>query len=336
MIITNELDTFDSHEIETFDYSRLDEKTSAFLKQRVKNMHSIAENTRYQMGKELSEAQGKLANNYKGTFAKWFESLGLGKHDVYFWINEYKFSRNLENSQQAINFGNAPKTLKQDVMKKAAPEEAKQAVLNGDIKTHKEYKALEAKLKQREQELADKDAQIADQQVELEDNRKTQLELNNRLAEANKQQPKPKVITKTVTKEVPVKPDDYEAIKAKLNELKAQSAKDKENLDYYKRELKAAERISKEADSYDNMQKQELERKKRQAQIYVYDLSLDMNDFLNEHNIMGKSLQTDRLDNEDKQSLLNSADAMQRFIDEIKNQLNNDRIIQEGEVIDNG
>ena len=51
---------------------------------------------------------------------------------------------------------------------------------------------------------------------------------------------------------------------------------------------------------------------------------------------MGKGLQTDRLDDEDKQALLNSTDAMQRFIDEIKNQLNNDRIIQEGEVIDNG
>lgn len=332
----NEVRDLGNFEPTSFDYSQLDDETSAFLEQRVRNMESIADDTRYRMGKELFQAQERLADHYKGTFVKWFESLGLDKDNVYFWINEFKFSRNLENTKQALNFGSAPKSLKKDVMKKNAPNEAKQAVLNGDITTHKEYVALEKKLKQREQELSDKNAQIADQQAELEDNRKTQLELNNRLAEANKQQPEPKVITKTVTKEVPVKPDDYDDIKAKLDELKKQSAKDKEDIDYYKRELKAAERINKDANGYDKLQEQELKRKKRQAQIFVYDLSLDINDFLNEHNIMGKGLQTDRLDDEDKQALLNSTDAMQRFIDEIKNQLNNDRIIQEGEVIDNG
>lgn len=332
----NEVRNLGDFEPTSFDYSQLDDETSVFLKQRVRNMESIADDTRYRMGKELFRAQERLADHYKGTFVKWFESLGLDKDNVYFWINEFKFSRNLENTKQALNFGSAPKSLKKDVMKKNAPSEAKQAVLNGDITTHKEYVALEKKLKQREQELSDKNAQIADQQAELEDNRKTQLELSNRLAEANKQQPEPKVITKTVTKEVPVKPDDYDDIKAKLDELKKQSAKDKEDIDYYKRELKAAERINKDANGYDKLQEQELKRKKRQAQIFVYDLSLDINDFLNEHNIMGKGLQTDRLDDEDKQALLNSTDAMQRFIDEIKNQLNNDRIIQEGEVIDNG
>lgn len=205
-----------------------------------------------------------------------------------------------------------------------------------DEMTVRELREVKKKLKQREQELADRDETIANQQAELEDNRKVQLELNKRNSELSKQQPEQKVITKTVTKEVPVKPDDYDEIKAKIAELKEQSAKDKENIEYYKRELKAAERINKDANGYDKLQEQELKRKKRQAQIFVYDLSLDINDFLNEHNIMGKGLQTDRLDDEDKQALLNSTDAMQRFIDEIKNQLNNDRIIQEGEVIDNG
>lgn len=332
----NEVRNLGDFEPTSFDYSQLDDETSVFLKQRVRNMESIADDTRYRMGKELFQAQERLADHYKGTFVKWFKSLGLDKDNVYFWINEFKFSRNLENTKQALNFGSASKSLKKDVMKKNAPNEAKQAVLNGDITTHKEYVALEKKLKQREQELADRDETIANQQAELEDNRKVQLELNKRNSELSKQQPEQKVITKTVTKEVPVKPDDYDEIKAKIVELKEQSAKDKEDIDYYKRELKAAERINKDANGYDKLQEQELKRKKRQAQIFVYDLSLDINDFLNEHNIMGKGLQTDRLDDEDKQALLNSTDAMQRFIDEIKNQLNNDRIIQEGEVIDNG
>lgn len=34
---------------------------------------------------------------------KWFKSLGLDKDNVYFWINEFKFSRNLENTKQALN-----------------------------------------------------------------------------------------------------------------------------------------------------------------------------------------------------------------------------------------
>ena len=171
----NEVRNLGDFEPTSFDYSQLDDETSVFLKQRVRNMESIADDTRYRMGKELFQAQERLADHYKGTFVKWFKSLGLDKDNVYFWINEFKFSRNLENTKQALNFGSASKSLKKDVMKKNAPNEAKQAVLNGDITTHKEYVALEKKLKQREQELADKDAKIADQQAELEDNRKTQL-----------------------------------------------------------------------------------------------------------------------------------------------------------------
>ena len=149
----NEIETANAFQPQNFDYDQLDSQTADFLKQRVSNMERIADDTRYRMGRELSKAQEKLANHYQGVFAEWYESLGLNKHNVYFWINEFKFSRNLENSQQIANFGTLPKTLKQDVMKKNAPEEAKQAVLNGDIKTHKEYKALVEKLNAKEREL---------------------------------------------------------------------------------------------------------------------------------------------------------------------------------------
>lgn len=327
MITTNELDAFDNFNLETFDYSQLDENTSTFLKQRVKNMESIANDTRYQMGRELFKAQERLAKHYKGTFYKWFQSLGLNKDDVYFWINEFKLSRNLDNAKQALNFGLASKTLKKDVMKKSAPEEAKQAVLNGDIKTHKEYKALEAKLRQRERELSDKDAQIADQQAELEDNRKTQLELNDRLAEANKHQPEPKVITKTVTKEVPINPDDYDDIKAKLAELKKQSARDKEDIDYYKRELKAAERINKNADSYDKLQEQELKRKKRQAEIDGYSTSLSINEWVPELQKLSQD-DIDQMGDQAQKNLRKRLDLLQQAIDRLNSMLNGRRIIE--------
>ena len=323
----NEVRNLGDFEPTSFDYSQLDDETSVFLKQRVRNMESIADDTRYRMGKELFQAQERLADHYKGTFVKWFKSLGLDKDNVYFWINEFKFSRNLENTKQALNFGSASKSLKKDVMKKNAPNEAKQAVLNGDITTHKEYVALEKKLKQREQELADRDETIANQQAELEDNRKVQLELNKRNSELSKQQPEQKVITKTVTKEVPVKPDDYDDIKAKLDELKKQSAKDKEDIDYYKRELKAAERINKNANSYDKLQEQELKRKKRQAEISGYSTSLKINDLIPELQKLSQE-DVDEMGEQAQKNLQKRLELLQRSIDRLSSMLGGRRIIE--------
>ena len=316
---------FSDSELESFDYSKLDTKTSDFLKQRVENMHSIAENTRYRMGRELAAAQEKLAHNYQGTFVKWFKSLGLNKNDVYFWINEYKFSKNLENSQQAINFGNASKMLKRDVMKKSTSEEARQAALNGDIKTHKEYKALEAKLKQREQELADRDETIANQQAELEDNRKTQLELNKRNAELSKQQPEPKVITKTVTKEV--KPADYDQIKERLADLEKRAKKDQEDIEYYQRELQASENRRKQSESDDHLKELELKRKKRDAQIDAYSVSLKIADFLPELQKITQD-DIDRMGDEAKHNLRTRIDMIRQIIDNIDAMFDGPRVIE--------
>lgn len=323
----NEVRNLGDFEPTSFDYSQLDDETSVFLKQRVRNMESIADDTRYRMGKELFQAQERLADHYKGTFVKWFKSLGLDKDNVYFWINEFKFSRNLENTKQALNFGSASKSLKKDVMKKNAPNEAKQAVLNGDITTHKEYVALEKKLKQREQELADRDETIANQQAELEDNRKVQLELNKRNSELSKQQPEQKVITKTVTKEVPVKPDDYDEIKAKIAELKEQSAKDKENIEYYKRELKAAERINKNTNSSDKLQEQELKRKKRQAEINGYSTSLKINDWIPELQKLSQE-DIDEMGEQAQKNLQKRLELLQHSIDRLSSMLGGRRVIE--------
>ncbi|GEN48909.1 hypothetical protein [Ligilactobacillus pobuzihii] len=183
-----------------FDYSLVDDSTAKFLKHKLSNMNSIAQDTRYQMGKELYETQKELANHYKGVFVKWCESVGLDRNDVYFWINEFKFSRNLENTQQIANFGNAPKTLKKDVLQKSAKPEAVQRVLDGDITTHKEYKELERKLKQSEEANKTLDGLLSEKADTI-----------SALEQQVKNKPKPEVVEKTVTKEV--KPDDYEQLK---------------------------------------------------------------------------------------------------------------------------
>ena len=233
----------------------------------------------------------------------------------------------MDSSKEIQAFESLPKSLTYDISKPSADPELTKKVLNGDIKTHKEYKALEAKLKQREQELADRDETIANQQAELEDNRKVQLELNKRNSELSKQQPEQKVITKTVTKEVPVKPDDYDEIKAKIAELKEQSAKDKENIEYYKRELKAAERINKNTNSYDKLQEQELKRKKRQAEINGYSTSLKINDWIPELQKLSQE-DIDEMGKQAQKNLQKRLELLQHSIDRLSSMLGGRRVIE--------
>lgn len=196
-----------------------------------------------------------------------------------------------------------------------------------DEMTVRELREVKKKLKQREQELADRDETIANQQAELEDNRKVQLELNKRNSELSKRQPEQKVITKTVTKEVPVKPDDYDKIKAKIAELKEQSAKDKENIEYYKRELKAAERINKNANSYDKLQEQELKRKKRQAEINGYSTSLKINDWIPELQKLSQE-DIDEMGEQAQKNLQKRLELLQHSIDRLSSMLGGRRVIE--------
>ncbi|MCC4486763.1 hypothetical protein [Limosilactobacillus reuteri] len=196
-----------------------------------------------------------------------------------------------------------------------------------DEMTVRELREVKKKLKQREQELADRDETIANQQAELEDNRKVQLELNKRNSELSKRQPEQKVITKTVTKEVPVKPDDYDEIKAKIAELKEQSAKDKENIEYYKRELKAAERINKNTNSYDKLQEQELKRKKRQAEINGYSASLKINDWIPELQKLSQE-DVDGMGEQAQKNLQKRLELLQRSIDRLSSMLGGRRVIE--------
>lgn len=196
-----------------------------------------------------------------------------------------------------------------------------------DEMTVRELREVKKKLKQREQELADRDETIANQQAELEDNRKVQLELNKRNSELSKRQPEQKVITKTVTKEVPVKPDDYDEIKAKIAELKEQSAKDKENIEYYKRELKAAERINKNTNSYDKLQEQELKRKKRQAEINGYSTSLKINDWIPELQKLSQE-DIDEMGEQAQKNLQRRLELLQHSIDRLSSMLGGRRVIE--------
>ncbi|WP_323064789.1 DUF3102 domain-containing protein [Limosilactobacillus reuteri] len=311
MIITNELEPLST------DLTKITTE--------IKTYQSIGGQAIFEIGRRLNWV--KQNNLTHGEFGKWLSSIKLDQRSAEMFM---KIDSQLSNSNTYSNLGYQALYL---IATLPSEERDKPQQLNSgetkkpDEMTVRELREVKKKLKQREQELADRDETIANQQAELEDNRKVQLELNKRNSELSKQQPEQKVITKTVTKEVPVKPDDYEEIKAKVVELKEQSAKDKENIEYYKRELKAAERINKNANSYDKLQEQELKRKKRQAEINGYNASLKINDWIPELQKLSRE-DVDEMGEQAQKNLQKRLELLQRSIDRLSSMLGGRRIIE--------
>lgn len=310
MIITNELEPL-STDLTT-------------ITTEIRSYENIAGQSIFEIGRRLKWVkEHDLAH---GQFGEWVKSLGIDPSSASHFMkiaSELKLGTYPNMGAKALY-----------LIATMPPEERDkpQQLNSGETKkpnemTVRELREVKKKLKQREQELADRDETIANQQAELEDNRKVQLELNRRNSELSKQQPEPKVITKTVTKEVPVKPDDYDEIKAKVVELKEQSAKDKENIEYYKRELKAAERINKNANSYDKLQEQELKRKKRQAEINGYSASLKINDWIPELQKLSQE-DIDEMGEQAQKNLQKRLELLQHSIDRLSSMLGGRRVIE--------
>lgn len=291
----------------------------------IKAYQSVGGQAIFEIGRRLNWV--KNHNLAHGEFIEWLKTINLDK-DV---ANHFmKIANELGNEWTSTHLGATALYL----VATMPPEERDkpQQLNSGETKkpdemTVRELREVKKKLKQREQELADRDETIANQQAELEDNRKVQLELNKRNSELSKQQPEQKVITKTVTKKVPVKPDDYDEIKAKIAELKEQSVKDKENIEYYKRELKAAERINKNTNSYDKLQEQELKRKKRQAEINGYSASLKINDWIPELQKLSQE-DIDEMGEQAQKNLQKRLELLQHSIDRLSSMLGGRRVIE--------
>lgn len=142
-----------------FDYSLVDEDTAQYLR---KATERIAQNlitimsSQAEIGAILIEAHDRLANHYHGGFEKWYTSLGMSKSSVNRLIQVHEFRENLLRSSQLGQltdspidfFDNLPKTLQADISSPSAPAEAVNAVLSGDITTHKDYIALKKQLEE--------------------------------------------------------------------------------------------------------------------------------------------------------------------------------------------
>ncbi|MCY8944181.1 hypothetical protein [Bacillus atrophaeus] len=146
--MTNELST-------EFKYDSVDKSTADFLKQKEFNMREIVGKAYTELGRELKEAQDMLAKNGYGCFRSWIESLGMKKDAVNRLINRYDLIVANCDDQELIE--DLPVSLTYEIAKPSSEsteskKQAKKAVLNGEVKTLKEYKELEAKLKKAEED----------------------------------------------------------------------------------------------------------------------------------------------------------------------------------------
>lgn len=170
-----------TNEIETFNYGDLDISTAAFLRKKENNMREIVGKAYTDLGRELKEAQEHLSshNKYQGVFEKWFTSVGLKRDAVWRLINRYDLIANCDNTVKQL-LEDLPVSLTYEIARPSAEStepkrQAKQAVLNGEVKTLKEYRELlaekeaaEAALKQAEsqREQAVREADILRDKLE--------------------------------------------------------------------------------------------------------------------------------------------------------------------------
>ncbi len=309
----------------------------------IKTYQSIGGQAIFEIGRRLKWV--KEHDLTHGQFGKWLESIHLNHSTA----NKFmKIVSELGNSEPVPNLGWHSLYL---IATMPADERTKpQRLSNGETKkpedmTVRELRETKRKLKQRDQELADKDAQIADQQAELEENRRTQVELNRRNAELSKQQPEPKVITKTVTKEV--KPDDYEELKNKQAEYERRYDEIANQLaETRNKEKDARNEIRKMAEEQDELERKleaagravtdgQVKRAKNKAEYSAYRLVDDTDDFIRRHHPL--EFQKDGLTNATdttKERLVASMNELINFANDMMAVLNGKQII-EGEMIEN-
>ncbi|PNT91265.1 hypothetical protein [Clostridium thermosuccinogenes] len=140
-----------SNDVQPFDYSSVDEETAAFLQEKAVNIAQVNAISLAAIGKELKEAQDKLARKGYGCFQEWCQSLGVSKSSAYNYINVYNLF--IQRVGQTEYLEKAPAKLLYEISKPSAKPELVEAVVSGDITTHKQYKELEEKLRKAEEAL---------------------------------------------------------------------------------------------------------------------------------------------------------------------------------------
>ena len=187
-----------------FDYSLVDNKTAEKLKTYDKQLNRIYNSYSIEVGEVLYNAHEELSNYGDGTFIKWAESKGIKKASVYNYINAYKFVQQLDKPEEKETFLTQPKRLQYAMSKPSANKEVNQAVLDGEVKSSKEYKELEKQLKQRDEEKSQLESQ-------LEQAQRSESIARKQLEDAEDREPE--VVEKYM------EPEDYQELKESNKQL---------------------------------------------------------------------------------------------------------------------
>lgn len=181
-----------------FDYSLVGTETAQKLKALSNQLDGIYQNYSVVVGEVLYKAQQELASYDNGTFQKWVASKGISKSNAYNYINTYRLVQQLDNPKEREIFLKQPQRIKNEMSKPSANPEVNQAVFDGDVKTHKEYKELERRLKLKDQALeavkgelkrakAVKPTEKVIEKEVIPDDYKATQELNRKLLAKNKE-----------------------------------------------------------------------------------------------------------------------------------------------------
>lgn len=233
-----------------FDYSILDFETRNEIIEKENTLVGIRTKYAKDVGKVFTEAQEVLSNNGNGTFENWYSSLGFKKQNVHNYMNIYKNVQTLDEPEKEV-FESLTKSVQIEMSKPSANPKVNEAVFNGDIKSHKEYKALEKQLKEKEQELS-----------------------------ALKKQPKPKPVveTKEVLKEV--KPADYDSLKTDNRQLAERLKEVESNLKFTQQKYNLLEESTQEAKELEaTIKRMKGEKNRFEAMFSLNDKTQAINDF---------------------------------------------------------
>lgn len=213
-----------------FDYSLLDVNTANKLREYDRKLNDIYNNYSIEVGEVLYRAHQEFANPRDGTFLDWVEYKGIKTQNAYNYINIYKAFQSLESNDHKEIFQKQSKSLQIEMSKPSANPELNQKVLDGDITTHKKYKEIERKLREKESQLeqAKKSEQIAIGNLEREQNREPQI-----------------------IKE-PYIPDDYQQLEEAERQLRNENRQLSEQTNHLKERL---ERIENDRDEVERLER---------------------------------------------------------------------------------
>ena len=263
------------YSVDEFQYDSLPQKLSESIIEKENILNGIKHRYAKEVGKVFYEAQQEFSDyNNGGLFKKWYNSLGFKQRNVYNYIQIYNEVQQL-HGDQLETFEELPKRLQLEVSKPSHIPELKEKVLDGDIKTHKEYKELERQLKQRDDEKSQLESQLEQAQRSEEIARK-QLE--------DEQDKEPEVIEREVVKEVV--PDE---VQQQLEQFKQKFERESNNANELRDELQRyRDSFSDPNQAYEE---KELTRLERESSINAHKIAISIQNFIKEN-----SVETYRLD----------------------------------------